>query len=348
VSNYVGTWGQGFCPAAGLPAGYLGERTSRIAAKRGIRHGCLRVILCALLLSGMGAAQDLHITHVQGSVYALIGAGGNIALQNGPDGLLLVNTGLAQNADRALAEIQKFSQEPIRYIINTDVSPDQIGGNEKIGLAGKTITGGNAAGDVGYLGIGATIVAHINVLNRVSAPTGKAGVYPEKAWPSDVYETKEKHLFFNGEAVEAIHIPAAHTDGDSIVFFRRSDVVSTGDLFNMDGYPVIDVTAGGNIQGVVAALNRLVDITVPADKQEGGTYVIPGHGRICDQADVVEYRDMITIIRDRIQDMVKKGMTLDQVRAAKPTLDYDPVFGSTTGPWTTDRFIEAVYRSFKK
>lgn len=309
--------------------------------------GALAAVLT--LLSGVIAfAQDLHITHVQGNVYALIGAGGNITLQKGPDGLLLVNTGLAQNAERTLAEIGKFSNAPIRYIINTDFSSDQAGGNEKIGLAGKTIVGGNAAGDVGYLGIGATIVAHINVLNRMSAPTGKEGAYPTKAWPTDVYETKEKHMFFNGEAVEAIHIPAAHTDGDSIVFFRRSDVVSTGDLFNMNGYPVIDLAAGGNIQGVVEALNKLIDITVPADKEEGGTYVIPGHGHICDQADVVEYRDMITIIRDRIQDLVKKGKTLEEVKAAKPTLDYDPVFGSTTGPWTTGQFIEAVYRSFRK
>jgi glyoxylase-like metal-dependent hydrolase (beta-lactamase superfamily II) len=285
---------------------------------------------------------------VQGNVYALIGAGGNIAVQKGSDGLLLVNTGLAANADRTLTEIKRFSDAPIRYIINTDASADQVGGNEKIGLAGSTISGGNAAGDIGSLGIGATIVAHLNVLNRMSAPTGKKATYPEKAWPTDLYENRGKKMFFNGEAIEIQHIPAAHSDGDSLVFFRRSDVISTGDLFRSDGYPVIDSAAGGTIQGVVEALNRLVDITVPADKQEGGTYVIPGHGRICDQADVVEYRDMITIIRDRIQDLVKKGKSLAEVKAAKPTLDYDPVFGSSGGEWTTDRFIEAVYRSFGK
>ena len=294
------------------------------------------------------ADHELHITHVQGSVYALIGAGGNITIQKGNDGMLLVNTGTAANAERALAAIRKFSDGPIRYIINTDASPDQVGGNEKIGLAGNTIAGGNAAGDIGSLGIGATIVAQLNVLNRMSAPTGKQSAYPEKAWPTDLYENREKKMFFNGEAIEIQHIPAAHSDGDSIVFFRRSDVISTGDLFAMNSYPVIDIAAGGSIKGTLEALNRLVDITVPADKQEGGTYVIPGHGRLCDQADVVEYRDMITIIRDRIQDMVKKGMTLDQVKAAQPTLDYDAVFGSMTGPWTTDRFIEAVYKSFRK
>jgi cyclase len=292
--------------------------------------------------------RDLHVIHVQGNVYALFGAGGNITIQKGADGVLLVNTGSAANAERALAEIKKVSDGPIRYIINTDAGPDQVGGNEKIGLAGSTIAGGNAAGDIGSLGIGATIVAQLNVLNRMSAPTGKQSTYPEKAWPTDLYENREKKMFFNGEAIEIQHIAAAHSDADSLVFFRRSDVISTGDLFVSNGYPVIDTASGGSIQGTLEALNRLVDLTVPAEKQEGGTYVVPGHGRICDQADVVEYRDMITIIRDRIQDMVKRGLTLDQVKAAQPTLDYDPVFGSKTGAWTTDRFIEAVYKSFKK
>ena len=130
-----------------------------------------------------------------------------------------------------------------------------------------------------------------------------------------------------------------------MVFFRRSDVLSTGDIFSPRLYPVIDIKNGGSINGEVDALNRILDLTVPADKQEGGTYVIPGHGRLCDEADVVEYRDMVTIIRDRIQDMVKRGMTLDQVKAAKPTMDYDPLYGATSGPWTTDQFVEAAYRS---
>jgi len=317
-----------------------------------VRRG--HVTALALAIAGWVQAADkpldseLPIAHVQGNVYALFGAGGNVTIQKGDDGILLVNTGSASDADRTLAAIRKQFDGPIRYIINTDASTDQIGGNEKIGLAGSTISGGNAAGDIASLGIGATIIAHLNVLNRMSAPTGKKSAYPEKAWPSDPYEGNEKKMFFDGEAIEIEHIPAAHSDGDSIVFFRRSDVISTGDLFRSNGYPVIDLAAGGNIQGVIAALNRLIDITVPAAKQEGGTYVIPGHGRICDQADVVEYRDMITIIRDRVQDMVSKGKTLEEVKASKPTLDYDPVFGTDKGEWTTDRFIEAVYRSFKK
>ena len=143
-------------------------------------------------------------------------------------------------------------------------------------------------------------------------------------------------------------MPSAHTDGDSIVFFRRSDVIATGDLFTTTMYPVIDTAAGGNIQGVVEALDRIVDLIIPVYGQEGGTLVVPGHGRLCDLGDVINYREMTIIIRDRVQDMVKKGMTLDQVRAAKPTFDYDPLYGTTTGFWTTDMFVEAVYKSLKK
>jgi len=291
------------------------------------------------------APAELHVYHVQGDVYAIFGAGGNITVQTGRDGVLLVDTGLAQNADRVLAEVRKLSTGPIRYIINTHVHPDHVGGNEKIGQAGSAIAGGNFTNDIGDAGVGANIIAQENVLNRMSAPTGSQSAFPAKAWPNDTYFTPMKKMYFNGEAIEIIHIPAAHTDGDSMVFFRKSDVISTGDVYVTTSFPIVDLQRGGNIQGVIAAMNRMIDISVPADKQEGGTYVIPGHGRICDQADLVEYRDMITIIRDRIQDLLKKGQTLEQVKASQPTLDYDAVYGSKTGFWTTDMFIEAVYKS---
>jgi glyoxylase-like metal-dependent hydrolase (beta-lactamase superfamily II) len=141
------------------------------------------------------------------------------------------------------------------------------------------------------------------------------------------------------------HVPNAHTDGDSIVFFRHSDVVATGDIFRTDSYPVIDLQKGGNVQGVIDGLNLVLDLAVPAHHEEGGTYVVPGHGRIADEFDVLEYRDMVTIVRDRIQSMIAKKMTLEQVKAARPTLDYDSRYGATTGAWTTDMFVEAVYRS---
>jgi cyclase len=290
-------------------------------------------------------AQELHTLHVQGNVYMIVGAGGNVTAQVGSDGVLLVNSGAAQNTGQLLAEVRKLSTGPIRYLINTDVGADHVGGNEKVFEAGSSVAGGNVTGDIGDAGVGAAVIAHAAVLDRMSAPTGSNAPAPAKAWPNDTFFTKEKKIFFNGEAIEIIHIPAAQTDGDSIVFFRRSDVIATSDLYVTTSYPIVDRQRGGNIQGVLDGLNRVIDISVPADKEEGGTYVIPGHGRLADQADVVEYRDMVTIIRDRIQDGVKKGLSLEQVKAAQPTLDYDAVFGSSNGSWTTDSFIEAVYKS---
>jgi cyclase len=276
------------------------------------------------------APADIHSFHVQGNVWLLVGAGGNIAVQTGDDGVLVVDTGLAQNADAVLAAIRKLSDKPIRWVLNTHFHPDHTGGNEAISKAGRKTNGQPAE-----------ILSHENVLTRMSAPAAKR---PTASWPTDTYFPEEKDIFFNGEAVMLYHEPNAHTDGDSIVFFRRSDVVVAGDTFVTTSYPYIDQANGGSIQGEINALNRILDITVPAHEQEGGTYVISGHGRVCDEADVLEYRDMVTIVRDRIQDMVKRGLTLAQVKAAKPTLDYDRHYGSDTGFVTTAGFIEAVYK----
>jgi glyoxylase-like metal-dependent hydrolase (beta-lactamase superfamily II) len=288
---------------------------------------------------------EVHVLPVQGNVYMLVGAGGNITVQAGKDGVLLVDAGLAAMAPKVSAAIKTISQRPLRYIINTHAHADHTGGNEALAKTGSIIAGGNFAGTTTDIGNTASIIAHERVQQRMS---DQKPALPFGMLPTDTYFTAKKELFFNGEAIQILYQPAAHTDGDSIVFFRRSDVVSTGDIFTPIGYPVVDLERGGSINGLIASLNRIIDITIPADKQEGGTYVIPGHGRLCDEADVVEYRDMATIIRDRIQDLVKKGMTLDQVRAAKPTRDYDPLYGATTGFWTTDKFVEAVYKSLSE
>src|SRR5215813_7350791 len=285
----------------------------------------------------------VHTLHVQGNVYMLVGAGGNIALQIADDGVLLVDTGTTANADKVVAAIRALTDKPIRYIINTSADPDHVGGNDTIGKLGSTIAGGNVGAGAG---VGAGIIAHENVLTRMSAPTGKSAPYPTTAWPTDTFVSKQKELFFNGEAIQTIYKPG-HSDADSIVYFRRSDVIVAGELFNTETYPVIDLAKGGSIKGVLAGLNDMLDIAIPKAMQEGGTYIIPGRGRLTDEADLLEYRDMVTIIRDRVQDGVKRGQTLDQVKAGKPTLDYDARWGATSGPWTTDMFLEAVYKDLK-
>lgn len=289
---------------------------------------------------------DIHVLPVQGHVYMLVGAGGNITVDVGDEGILLVDAGRAQFTDRVLAAIQKLSSQPIRFILNTDADPEHTGGNEALAKAGSKI--GTVMVTAELAGTAAEIVAHEKVLNAMSAPTGKVSPAPTAAWPTNTYFTESKAVYFNGEAIQLLHQPAAHSDADSIVFFRKSDVISTGDVFDFTRYPVIDAQSGGTLTGLVAAMNRIVDLAIPKDWQEGGTMIVPGHGRLGDQADAVEYRDMLTIIRDRVQAMVRKGMTLEQVKAARPTLDYDGRYGATTGAWTTDMFIETAYRELSR
>jgi cyclase len=308
-----------------------------------------------VIAAGAGHAQqtqdftnvEIHVLPVQGNIYMLVGAGGNITVQTGKDGVFLVDTMYAPLADKIVAAIRTISKGPIRYIVDTHVHADHTDGNERLRKAGSTISGGNVSADIKDSAEGAQIIAHQNVLNRLSAPSGTQPPSPSAAWPTDTFLGDEKTLFFNDEGIQIIHIPEAHTDGDSIVFFRRSDVISTGDLFTTTNYPIIDLDRGGSIQGFIAGLQKIVDMIIPVYGQEGGTMVVPGHGRLCDLGDVLEYREMTIIIRDRIQDLVSKGMTLEQVKAAKPTLDYDPLYGAAGGFWTTDKFVEAVYKSLK-
>ncbi len=298
----------------------------------------------AATFSAQAPSNALPVLKVQGNVYMLVGAGGNIALQVGEDGVLLVDTGSAESTGRVVAGIRSVTDKPIRYIINTSADPDHVGGNEAIGKLGSTIAGGNVGAGAG---VGAGIIAHENVLNRMSAPTGKASPYPTTAWPTDTFISKQKELYFNGESIQTIYKPG-HTDADSIVYFRKSDVIAAGELFNTLTYPVIDLARGGSVKGVLNGLNDMLDIAIPKAMQEGGTYIIPGRGRLTDEADLLEYRDMVTILRDRVQDAIKRGQTLDQVKNAKFTLDYDARWGATSGPWTTDMFMEAVYKDLSK
>jgi cyclase len=288
---------------------------------------------------------QVDVQHVKGNVHMLVGGGGNVTVQAGPEGVLVVDTQFAPMGQELLRAIREISDAPIRYVVNTHVHADHIGGNETFAKAGRTRAGGNVVGTIGSAATDtAAVIAHENVLKRMSMPAPGQPAIPFAAWPTETFFTREKDFRFNDEAVQLIHLPNAHTDGDILVFFRRSDVLATGDLFITTGYPYIDRARGGHINGYIQGLNKIIEITVPSNVNEGGTMVVPGHGRLTDEMDVVEYRDAITIVRDRIQAMVKKGMTLEQVRAAEPTLDFDPRYGANSGFWTTAQFVEAVYR----
>jgi len=257
-------------------------------------------------------------------------------------GAVVVDTGTVAMADKVLASIGQLSVKPIADIINTSATADHVGGNEKLHNAGRRIPFEIVNGE------GPMVIAHENVMTRMSAPTGKQAAAPEKAWPNETYHIDYKKLaahYRGGEQIELMHMPAAHSDGDSIVWFRRADVIATGDVFMENTYPIIEMANGGTIDGTIKALNKILDIAFADFRSEGGTMIIPGHGRLCDMSDVGYYRDMLTIIRDRIQDMVKKGMTSEQVKAARPTRDYDPRYGATSGAWTTDMFVEAVFKT---
>jgi len=286
------------------------------------------------------APGEVEVLPVRGNVHVIIGAGGNVTVQTGEQGILLVDTGSASMSEKVWAAVQKIAppRKALRYVINTSENPEHTGGNAVIAAKGQTVPLREAnytAGPQGTINYNrASVVSHQNVLNRMSAPTGQKSPTPPEAWPDNTYAIDQKRFYFNDEPVVMMN---------SIVFFRKSDVISTGDLVDLTRYPLIDIKAGGSIQAIVASLNRLIDLCVPESHGAGGTLIVPGHGRIADHAEVAYYRDMTYIIRDRVQDMISKGMTLAQVKAAKPTRDWDTRYGSSTGGWTTDGFVEAVF-----
>ena len=297
-----------------------------------------------------GGGNVLEVVQARPNFFMIAGAGGNIGVQIGIDGVVLVDAGTEGASDRVLAEIKKLTPLPVRYIINTGADADHVSGNAKLAKSGVTIFT-NALGNVNFAnamtnGGGASILAHDSILKRMSAPTGKSSDFPVETWPTEAFYTNRKTLRMNDEGIEVIYEPAAHTDSDSFVFFRKSDVIATGDIFDQTRFPVIDLTKGGSIQGEIDALNRLIALAIPPGPfiYEGiGTYVIPGHGRLSEQLDVVNYRDMVVIVRDVIGAMIKEGMTLDQIKAAHPARAYETEFG--TQPGSTNAFVESVYKS---
>ena len=279
----------------------------------------------------------IEILHVQRGVYMLVGGGTNVTAQVGEEGVTLVDAGGPGQGEKIVAAVRRLTKKPLRYLINTSADAGSVGGNSAVVSAAGGTSGPAANANAGIL-----VISHEKALNRMMKGTPGFAALTGDALPGSSFFTPKKDFYANGEAVQLLHQPQAHSDGDVMVFFRGSDVISTGDVFRTDGYPVIDTTKGGTLQGELDALNTILDITVPERNQMGGTRVIPGHGRICNEADVLEYRDMLTIIRDRVRDMVRKNMTLEQVKAARPTLEYDGIYG-TRKEWTGAMLIETAY-----
>ena len=304
---------------------------------------CVLCVLCGYIVLGVlgvsvakAQAPNLSVLPVRGGIYMISGPTSNTTVQVGRDGVLVVDTQTEALSDALLAQIRTLSDKPIRMIVNTGIAADHIGGNAALKKSGQILSGGNQRAATVYGTGGSPIYAHENVLTRLTQANSDAA-----GWPTDTYFVAQKDMFFNGEPVQLMHAPSAHTDGDTLVMFRRTDVISVGNIYTPDRYPVIDAARGGTIDGLVAALNRIIDLTVAEFNEEGGTMVVPGRGYLSDEADVAEYRDMVTIVRDRVRDMVRKGLSLDQVKASKPTGEYDVVYGEREG----QTFIETVYRT---
>ncbi|MBV8847718.1 MAG: MBL fold metallo-hydrolase [Bryobacterales bacterium] len=309
------------------------------------------LLACSAVLSFAAEPDDgLDVVQVRPNFYMIAGAGGNIGVQIGIDGVVLVDAGSEAASDRVIAAIKRLTPLPVRYIINTSPEADHAGGNGKLAKSGTTIFT-NALGNTGFAnamtnGGAAAILAHESILKRMSAPTGQKSPFPAESWPTEAFYTNRKYMRMNDEAIEVLYQPAAHSDSDSFAFFRKSDVVAAGDVLDTTRFPVIDVAKGGSIQGEIDALNKLIELAIPPVPfiYEGvGTYVIPGHGRVCEQLDVVDYRDMVVIVRDVIQDMIKQGMTLDQIKAAHPAKPYETEYGTQEG--STSAFVESIYKS---
>jgi glyoxylase-like metal-dependent hydrolase (beta-lactamase superfamily II) len=300
----------------------------------------------ALLISGAAFAQGaLEVLPVQGNVHLIAGPGGNTTVQVGTEAIVIVDTQTAAVSDELLAIVASLSPKPIRHIIVTSADDDHTGGNAVLSSAGTYVRLIDSFDPRGS-DTNASIIAHVNVLATMSTPTAGASEIAVEAWPTDTYFTNEWAIFVNGEAIELLHVPAAHTNGDSMVFFRRSDVISAGDVFNMDRYPGFDAVSGG-IDGIIEGLNLILDVAISGENQEGGTVVVPGHGRLADETDVVNYRDMVTIIRDRVQAMIDDGKSLGEVGEARLSRDYDGNFSDPWRGWTGEQFVEAVYRDLK-
>jgi hypothetical protein len=278
---------------------------------------------------------------VRPNVYMLTAGGANFALLTGPQGTVVVDSG-GSDCPAVVMAVQQVIQGPIRYVIETSADADRVA------CIGAIVA---VSRQFGYMDRAvhsdgkAPVIAHQNVLLRLSQGSGADST------PTDAFTRPAASFAVNGQGIQALWMPAAHSDGDAIVMLRQADVIVTGNIFDVTRFPVIDVEHGGSIQGEINALNLLVEqLTIPpAPRWQGwyGTLIIPGRGHLCDQADVLNYRDMLTIVRDRIAALMDQKMSLAQVQAADPTRGYAARFGASSGSWTTRDFVAAVYKSLQ-
>ena len=332
----------------------------RLVGQKRLKPACSLLSIALLLALGawtcsasaQPAPRDVEVVQLRPNIYVIGGAGGNIVVQIGPEGVILVDAGSTAMADQVLAAVRRLTPLPIRYIINTSMDADHVGGNETLSKAGLSIlpgavAAGSGLGDDLVSNFGAaSVLAHENVLRRMSAASGPSSLFPSALWPTKTFAYRMYSMYLNGEGIQVIHQPAAHTDGDTIVFFRRGDVIATGDIIDTTRFPFIDVARGGTLQGELDALNRLMDLSIhnlPLQWYSDRTFLVPGHGHVYDKLDLLEYRDAITVVRDRVQALIDQGRSLAQVKAANPTLGYRSQYGTDSGPWTTDMFVEVVY-----
>ena len=306
------------------------------------RAGVATLAAAVCAASVRAQAPVVAVLPVQGTVSMITVAGMNVTVQVGKNGVVLVDAPPAEAVQAVMTEVRKLTDKPVRYIVNTNADADHVGGNAALvsAVVGRDVRGA----PMGSLtGLGATlgrpaIIAHTNVLGRMSKTVP---ALPAASLPTTEYFQPSMD-FFNGEAIVLSH-QQGHTDGDSLVFMRRSDVIVAGDLFSPGRYPAIDVARGGSVQGLVRALTEILALAVPEAFAEGGTKIVPGHGRVAEETDVAEFRDMVVIVRDRVQDLIAKKMTLEQIKTAKPSRDYDAEYGAS--PADADRFVESIYRS---
>ncbi len=310
--------------------------------------------------AGSAASSQTPPVPLRGGLSMLTVAGMNVTVQDGPQGLVVVDTGPASAASQLLRQIREFSDRPIRFLIDTNADAQVIGGNAVVAAAGQSLAttdtfdalevNGNTS-KVSLPGQGATavVIARQSVLTQMLSEPGAN--YASAALPSDTFTRQQFNFFLNATPISVVSLPAGHSGSDAAVRFDRPDVVVTGAVFDQTRFPVIDVANGGSIDGEIQALDEIANTLsyahVPVLENSGATLIVPIRGPVSDEDDLVTYRDMVSTVRGRIAYYIGQGKTLGQVKALNPARGYKSRYGTDSGSWTTDDFIKAVYQTLK-